>query len=134
MTSKWNYLSPTFEQETIESALTEQFPNCPAVSHLLVQRGITTKESVDKFLYPSMNDLHDPFLMKDMDKAVNRLNIALGEKEKILVFGDYDVDGTTAVALVYKFLSYYGTLDYYIPTATKMDTEFHINVLTTPKA
>lgn len=116
MTSKWNYLSPTFEQETIESALTEQFPNCPAVSHLLVQRGITTKESVDKFLYPSMNDLHDPFLMKDMDKAVNRLNIALGEKEKILVFGDYDVDGTTAVALVHKFLSYYGTLDYYIPT------------------
>ena len=87
MTSKWNYLSPTFEQETIESALTEQFPNCPAVSHLLVQRGITTKESVDKFLYPSMNDLHDPFLRKDMDKAVNRLNIALGEKEKTNRFG-----------------------------------------------
>ena len=96
--------------------MTEQFPNCPAISHLLMQRGIATKEEVEEFLHPSMNGLHDPFLMKDMDKAVNRLNSALGDKEKILVFGDYDVDGTTAVALVYKFLSYYGTLEYYIPT------------------
>ncbi len=117
MISKWNYLPPTFEQEAIEAGLTRQFPNCPAISHLLVQRDITTKEEVDKFLYPSMNDLHDPFLMKDMDKAVNRLNKALGAKEKILVYGDYDVDGTTAVALVYKFLqNYYSNVEYYIPT------------------
>ena len=117
MISKWNYLPPTSEQEAIEAGLTGQFPNCPAISHLLVQRGITTQEEVGKFLYPSMNDLHDPFLMKDMDKAVNRLNKALGAKEKILVYGDYDVDGTTAVALVYRFLqNYYSNVEYYIPT------------------
>ena len=116
MTNKWNYSPPTSEQKAIEAELSEQFPNCPAISHLLMQRGISTKEEVEDFLHPSMNGLHDPFLMKDMDKAVNRLNSALGDKEKILVFGDYDVDGTTAVALVYKFLSYYGTLEYYIPT------------------
>lgn len=117
MISKWNYLPPTSEQEAIEAELTGQFPNCPAISHLLVQRGITTQDEVAKFLYPSMDDLHNPFLMKDMDKAVNRLNKALGAKEKILVFGDYDVDGTTAVALVYKFLlNYYSNVDYYIPT------------------
>lgn len=117
MISKWNYLPPTSEQEAIEAELTGQFPNCPAISHLLVQRGITTQEEVGKFLYPSMNDLHNPFLMKDMDKAVNRLNKALGAKEKILVYGDYDVDGTTAVALVYRFLqNYYSNVEYYIPT------------------
>ena len=117
MTNKWNYLPPTSEQKAIEAELLEQFPNCPAIIHLLMQRGITTKQDVDDFLYPSMNGLHDPFLMKDMDKAVNRLNKALGEKDKILVFGDYDVDGTTAVALVYKFLqNYYSNVEYYIPT------------------
>ena len=117
MISKWNYLPPTSEQEAIEAELTGQFPNCPAISHLLTQRGVSTREEVGKFLYPSMNDLHDPFLMKDMDKAVNRLNKALGAKERILVYGDYDVDGTTAVALVYKFLqNYYSNVDFYIPT------------------
>lgn len=117
MISKWNYLPPTSEQEAIEAELTGQFTNCPAISHLLVQRGVTTQEEVGKFLYPSLNDLHDPFLMKDMDKAVNRLNKALGAKEKILIYGDYDVDGTTAVALVYKFLqNYYSNVEYYIPT------------------
>ena len=117
MISKWNYLPPTSEQEAIEAELTGQFPNCPAISHLLVQRGITTQQDVAGFFYPSLNDLHDPFLMKDMDKAVNRLNKALGAKEKILVYGDYDVDGTTAVALVYKFIrNYYSNVEYYIPT------------------
>ena len=117
MISKWNYLPPTSEQEAIEAELSGQFANCPAISHLLVQRGVSTKEEVDKFFYPSIHGLHDPFLMKDMDKAVNRLNLALGAKEKILVFGDYDVDGTTAVALVYKFLQhYYSNVEYYIPT------------------
>ena len=107
MISKWNYLPPTSEQEAIAAQLTGLFPNCPAICHLLVQRGISTKEEVEKFFHPSLNDMHDPFLMKDMDKAVNRLNKALGAKEKILVYGDYDVDGTTAVALVYKFLQNY---------------------------
>ena len=117
MISKWNYLPPTSEQEALEAVIAEQFPNCPAISHLLVQRGICSQTEVNKFLNPSLNDLHDPFLMKDMDKAVNRLNKAMGAKEKILVYGDYDVDGTTAVALVYKFLqNYYSNIDYYIPT------------------
>ncbi len=117
MISKWNYLPPTSEQRAIEAVIAEQFPKCPAISHLLMQRGICSRDEVNKFLNPSLNDLHDPFLMKDMDKAVNRLNKAMGAKEKILVYGDYDVDGTTAVAMVYKFLqNYYSNVDYYIPT------------------
>ena len=85
MISKWNYLPPTSEQEAIAAELTGQFPNCPAISHLLIQRGVTSSEEVNKFLYPSMNDLHDPFLMKDMDKAVNRLNKALGANMGIMM-------------------------------------------------
>lgn len=74
-------------------------------------------EEADRFFHPSLKDMHDPFLMPDMDKAVNRLNRAMGSKEKIMVFGDYDVDGTTAVALVYKYLqNFYSNIDYYIPT------------------
>ncbi|MDE6450167.1 MAG: single-stranded-DNA-specific exonuclease RecJ, partial [Muribaculaceae bacterium] len=89
----------------------------PPVSELLVQRGITSVEEAERFFRPSLRDLHDPFLMPDMDKAVNRLNRAMGSKEKIMVYGDYDVDGTTAVALVYKYLqNFYSNIDYYIPT------------------
>ena len=76
----------------------------PVICLLLVQRGITSIEEAKKFFKPSLNDLHDPFLMPDMDKAVRRLNKALGNKEKILIYGDYDVDGTTAVSLVFKYL------------------------------
>ena len=80
-------------------------------------RGITSLDDVEKFLNPSLSDLHDPFLMQDMDKAVNRLNKALGRKEKILIYGDYDVDGITSVALVYRYLqNYYSNVEYYIPT------------------
>ena len=69
-----------------------------------------------KFFRPQLPDLHDPFLMNDMDIAVERLNKAMGKKERILIYGDYDVDGTTAVALVYKFIQqFYSNLDYYIP-------------------
>ena len=71
---------------------------------LLVQRGIRTFEQARAFFRPSLESLHDPFLMKDMDKAVARLRKAVEGKEKILVYGDYDVDGTTAVSLVYSFL------------------------------
>ena len=76
----------------------------PLIAGLLVQRGVQTFDDAKHFFRPSLNDLHDPFLMKDMDKAVGRLIKAIREKEKIMVFGDYDVDGTTAVALVYSFL------------------------------
>ncbi|MCD6069256.1 MAG: single-stranded-DNA-specific exonuclease RecJ [Bacteroidetes bacterium] len=85
-------------------------------SQLLVQRGITDYESAKQFFRPSLDALHDPFLMKDMDVAINRINKALSTKEKILVYGDYDVDGTTAVALVYSFLkSYDANAGFYIP-------------------
>lgn len=83
---------------------------------LLVQRGITTLEEAKQFFRPELSQLHDPFLMNDMDKAVKRLNRAMAEKENILVYGDYDVDGTTAVALVYKFLQqFYSNIGFYIP-------------------
>ena len=117
MTSKWNYAPLTYEEQQSESQLAKQFSNCPPISQLLVERGITSLEEAEKFFHPSLKDLYDPFLMPDMDKAVERLNKAMGRKERIMVFGDYDVDGTTAVALVYKFLrQYYSNIDYYIPT------------------
>ena len=89
----------------------------PVRANLLVQRGIDTLEKAKKFFNPQLSDLHDPFLMKDMDKAVERVERAVRNREKIMVYGDYDVDGTTAVALVYKFLRQIGHKDllFYIP-------------------
>ncbi|MCM1021052.1 MAG: single-stranded-DNA-specific exonuclease RecJ [Muribaculum sp.] len=117
MISKWNYLPLTTEQQKSGTELTEKYADCPPISELLVQRGITTPEEAERFFHPSLSDMHSPFLMPDMDKAVNRLNKAMGSKERILVFGDYDVDGTTSVALVYKYLqNFYSNIDYYIPT------------------
>ncbi|TAF67822.1 MAG: single-stranded-DNA-specific exonuclease RecJ [Cytophagales bacterium] len=89
---------------------------------VLAQRNIITFEQAKAFFRPSLNDLHDPFLMKDMDKAVERLSKAIAEKEKILIYGDYDVDGTTSVALVYGFLrALYSAerLDFYVPDRYK---------------
>ena len=86
------------------------------LAQLLVKRGVTTFEQARSFFRPSLDDLHDPFLMKDMDSAVERLRKAITAEEKILVYGDYDVDGTTAVALVYSFLRRYSSnVDFYIP-------------------
>ena len=117
MISKWNYLPFTSEQSSIAADLAKHLKNCQAISRLLVLRGIKSIEEADKFLNPSMSDLHDPFLMQDMDKAVDRLNKAIGAKEKIMIYGDYDVDGTTSVALVYRYLqNYYSNIEYYIPT------------------
>ena len=89
----------------------------PVLANLLVQRGIDTLEKAKKFFNPQLSDLHDPFLMTDMDKAVERVERAVRNREKIMVYGDYDVDGTTAVALVYKFLRQIGHKDllFYIP-------------------
>lgn len=88
----------------------------PIVARLLVERGVDSIEKARKFFRPQLTDLHDPFLFQDMAKAVDRLNLALGRKERILVYGDYDVDGCTAVALVYRFLQqYYSNIDYYVP-------------------
>ena len=86
------------------------------LAELLVSRGVETFADARSFFRPSLDNLHDPFLMKDMDRAVERLHQAISSKEKILVYGDYDVDGTTAVALVYSFLKRFtDRLDYYIP-------------------
>ncbi len=117
MTSKWNYLPLTSEEQKSESELAKRFDNVPPISELLAHRGISSVEDAEKFFHPSLKDLHDPFLMPDMDKAVGRLNKAMGKKERIMVYGDYDVDGTTAVALVYKYLQqFYSNIEYYIPT------------------
>jgi len=87
---------------------------------LLLQRGIKSAAEADLFFNPSLDDLHDPFLMRDMDKAVERIQHALGDGEKILVYGDYDVDGTTAVALMYSYLREQGAdCEYYIPDRYK---------------
>lgn len=116
MISKWNHLPLTYQQLAIAKTLEETFPGCPSICRLLAQRGIKSADDAQKFFNPSLDDLHDPFLMRDMKKAVERLNHAIGAKEKIMIYGDYDVDGTTAVALVYKFLSkFYSGLSYYIP-------------------
>ena len=89
----------------------------PVLANLLVQRGIDTVEKANKFFKPDLSDLHDPFLMKDMDRAVERVEQAVARNEKIMIYGDYDVDGCTAVALVYKFSRQIGhkNLTFYIP-------------------
>ncbi|HIU54417.1 MAG TPA: single-stranded-DNA-specific exonuclease RecJ [Candidatus Gallibacteroides avistercoris] len=116
MSSEWNYQPLTEEQKEIQEHLSKELAISPALCELLTQRGITSLAEAKKFFRPQLSDLHDPFLLKDMDRAVDRLNKAMGRKEKILVYGDYDVDGTTAVSLVYKFLrNFYSNLDYYIP-------------------
>ncbi|MDR2469201.1 MAG: single-stranded-DNA-specific exonuclease RecJ [Tannerella sp.] len=116
MINKWNIRTHTKEHTAQAKLLAAELGLSLAAGLLLVQRGITSAAEAKKFFKPSLDDLHDPFLMADMHKAVKRLNKALGNKEKILVYGDYDVDGTTAVSLVYKFLRpYSSTLDYYIP-------------------
>ena len=120
MTSKWNYCPLTSTEQEAESRLAQRYAGTPPVSELLAERGISTVQEAERFFHPSLKDLHDPFLMPGMDRAVNRLNRAMGGKEKIMVYGDYDVDGTTAVALVYKYLrNYYSNIEYYIPTRTE---------------
>ena len=116
MNYTWNYDAPSPEQTALATALAARAGIHPALGKLLLDRCITTELEVRHFFRPQLTDLHDPFLMNDMEVAVARLNAALGAKERILVYGDYDVDGCTAVALVYKFLlQYYSNIDYYIP-------------------
>jgi single-stranded-DNA-specific exonuclease len=96
--------------------LAEALSVSPVISTLLYQRGITTFDQARDYFRPDLNQLYDPFLMTDMDKAVDRLETALKNKERILVYGDYDVDGTTSVAMVYSFIrKYHAEIDYYIP-------------------
>ncbi len=116
MQFKWNYEPPSLEQQGAAIDLAEKIGMSPILANLLIQRGIRTESAAKRFFRPMLNELIDPFLMNDMDVAVDRLNDAMGRKERILVYGDYDVDGCTAVALVYKFLQqFYSNIDYYIP-------------------
>ncbi|MBP3229447.1 MAG: single-stranded-DNA-specific exonuclease RecJ [Prevotella sp.] len=113
---KWNYEAPTSDQKKAAEELAAKLAISPILGGLLIRRGITTESAAKRFFRPQLNDLINPFLMKDMDVAVDRLNDAMGRKERIMVYGDYDVDGCTAVALVYKFLQqFYSNIDYYIP-------------------
>ena len=112
---KWKYDPPTPEQKKDAEKLIDNLKVSPVIATIMAKRGIK-EEDAKKFFHPQLNDLIDPFLMKDMDAAVERLNEAMGRKERIMVYGDYDVDGCTAVALVYKFLQqFYSNIEYYIP-------------------
>lgn len=116
MGQKWKYQPPTYKQTEEAERLAEELDISPILCGLLINRGVTSAAEARHFFRPKLSNLHNPFLMNDMDVAVKRLNEALGRKERILVYGDYDVDGTTAVALVYKFLQRFSlNIDYYIP-------------------
>ncbi|MFV0537661.1 MAG: single-stranded-DNA-specific exonuclease RecJ [Dysgonomonas sp.] len=116
MIYKWNYEDLTTQQKEQRDELAKKLGISPVLCKLLIQRNISSIEDARKFFRPNLKDLHDPFLLPDMDKAIKRIEKALGQKQRILIYGDYDVDGTTAVALVYKFLRKFTTnLDYYIP-------------------
>ena len=113
---KWNYKAPTPEETKAAEALGAKMGINPILAQILIRRGITTEPAAKRFFRPQLGDLINPFLMKDMDVAVDRLNDAMGRKERIMIYGDYDVDGCSAVALVYKFLQqFYSNVDYYIP-------------------
>lgn len=113
---KWKYEPPTQEEKQAAKELGEKLNMSETLALLLLKRGITTESAAKRFFRPQLNDILNPFLMKDMDVAVDRLNDAMGRKERIMVYGDYDVDGCTSVALVYKFLQqFYSNIEYYIP-------------------
>jgi single-stranded-DNA-specific exonuclease len=113
MEKRWTLLTADKEKvNSLQSALKIH----PAICKILVQRGIEDFEDSKKYFRPSLHELHDPWLMKDMDKAVERIIKAINAQEKILIYGDYDVDGTTAVSCMYRFLKKsYPDLEFYIP-------------------
>lgn len=123
MTYNWNIRCLTAVEQETQQQLERELNISSAAARMLVVRGIQTADEARQFIRPSLDKLHDPFLMKDMDKAVERLHQAITQGEKILIYGDYDVDGTTAVAVMYRFLQNLASnlspltfnLDYYIP-------------------
>lgn len=118
MKKRWVYPSPPPHEKVTELATALNIN--PFLSSILIQRGIDTFDKAKAFFRPSLELLHDPFLLTDMDKAVERLYQAIINQEKILVYGDYDVDGTTSVALVYRYLkTFYTHCEYYIPDRYK---------------
>ncbi len=118
MVHKW-ILKPQGDKQLVEN-LSKELNIATPIANMLVQRNITTFDEAKDFFRPSLEKLHNPFLMQDMQKAIERLNNALQNNEKILIYGDYDVDGTTSVALVYSFLhTIHENIDYYIPDRYK---------------
>lgn len=116
MEYQWNIHQPSEEQQALTMQLASELSISPSAAAMLVFRGITSAEEARTFIRPSMSMLHDPFLMTDMQQAVERLTRAIELHERILVYGDYDVDGTTAVSLVYKYLhTLTEEIDFYIP-------------------
>jgi single-stranded-DNA-specific exonuclease len=114
MEKRWVFKALPEENKTEALATAINVNN--QLAAILLQRNVSTFEEAKSFFRPDIKDLHDPFLMKDMDKAVDRLNQALKNGEKILIYGDYDVDGTTSVSLVYDYLSQrHSNIDFYIP-------------------
>lgn len=112
----WQIQTLSDEQAALRDKLTQELQISPVAAALLVRRGITTREEASAFVHPDLKQLHDPMLMLGMKQAEQRLSVAIDRGEKILIYGDYDVDGTTAVALMYRFLSsFYTNIDYYIP-------------------
>ncbi len=118
MAFRWTASPKLNDQKVSQLAELINVPNL--IAQLLLQRGIETFEQAKKFFRPQLHDLYDPFLMKDMDKAIDRLILALQKHERIMVYGDYDVDGTTSVSTVYSyFKKYTSNLEYYIPDRYK---------------
>ena len=121
MTYNWNIRCLTAVEQETQQQLERELNISSAAARMLVVRGIQTADEARQFIRPSLDKLHDPFLMKDMDKAVERLHQAITQGEKVLIYGDYDVDGTPAVAVMYRFLLPLASsplasrLDYYIP-------------------
>ena len=116
MTNKWIFKTLTNQQTDIQNNLANELNISPILAKLLVLRDIHTFDEARRFFRPDFADLHDPFLMADMEKAVDRLTDAIQDNEKIMIYGDYDVDGTTSVSLVYKFIKrFYTNVEFYIP-------------------
>lgn len=116
MNHNWNYQPPTSDVLEEAEQMSLALGISPVLCRLLINRDIHSAEEAHQFFRPNLNNLHNPFLMDGMKDAVDRINLALGRKERILVYGDYDVDGTSAVALVYRFLGQFtSNIDYYIP-------------------
>ncbi|MCI5646260.1 MAG: single-stranded-DNA-specific exonuclease RecJ [Bacteroidales bacterium] len=116
MNYQWNFKTASVQTAAAAAQLAADIGIHPALGSLLLERGIRDAAAARRFFHPQLSELYDPFLMNDMQTAVERINKALAGKERILVYGDYDVDGCTAVALVYKFLRQFcSNIDYYIP-------------------
>lgn len=114
MTNRWIYKDKI--DESAIAQLGQEINVNPIIAKILIQRNIINFDQARSYFRPSLDLLHDPFLMRDMEKAMERIKAAMDHNEKILIYGDYDVDGTTSVALVYGFLkNFYSKIDFYIP-------------------